>query len=320
MLNRRDFLKHCRNIAVAAFGTEVLTPEIAEGFMKLSASDRPLVAFIQGQSCTACTISLTYGNESDFIDFITNLIRLQVHPNLSFSQGESYLNILNGVSSAGGHVLVVEGSIPSRMKKACMLGEHTLYDELKKHMENAFAVIASGTCSCFGGIPASGDNETGAISVEAYMKQNGINKPLIKLPGCPVHPDRFMGTVAYIIATGKLPPMRDGIPTQYYGELIHNECSRFQYFSQDIYLENFDKDKKSCLLKRGCRGTITRADCPARRWNGGVSMCVESNTPCIGCVHKDWPFNSDIYIEAKNVEDIPWGEFKKLSESKGSSK
>jgi hydrogenase small subunit len=317
MISRREFLKRCRDVSVAAFGVEMFGTDVAEGFMKIAASDRPLVSFIQGQSCTGCSISLTYGNETNFIDFIMKLIRLQVHPNLSFSQGESYLKILDTVSAKGGHVLVVEGSIPAKMKKACMLGEHTLYDELKKHMEKAAAVIACGSCSCFGGIPASGMNETGAVSVEKYMQMVGIKKPLVKIPGCPIQPDRFMGTVAYLIATGKLPELKDGIPVKYFGELIHNNCPRFQYFSQDIYLEDYNTDKHSCLLKKGCRGTITKADCPTRRWNGSVNVCVESNAPCVGCVNEKWPFTSDIYIEAKNVEDVPWSEFKTYSEKGG---
>lgn len=314
MLSRRDFLKRCRDISIVAFGAEIFASDIAEGFMKIASSSRPLVSFIQGQSCTGCSVSLTYGNETNFIDFIMKLIRLQVHPNLSFSQGESYMEMLESVSAKGGHVLVVEGSIPAKMKKACMLGEHTLYDDLEKHMKNAFAVISLGACACFGGIPASNMNETGAISVEKYMSEKGINKPHIKIPGCPIQPDRFMGTVAYIIATGGLPKLENGIPVQYFGELIHNNCPRFQYFSQDIYLNDFNKDKHTCLLKRGCRGTITKADCPTRRWNGSVNVCIESNTPCIGCVSEHWPFASDIYIDAKNVEDEPWSSFKKLSE------
>jgi hydrogenase small subunit len=317
LLNRRDFLKRCRDVSVVAFGAEVFAADIAEGFMKIASANRPLVSFIQGQSCTGCSVSLTYGNETNFIEFIMKLIRLQVHPNLSFSQGESYMEMLDAVSAQGGHVLVVEGSIPAKMKKACMLGEHTLYDELKKHMENAFAVVALGACSCFGGIPASNMNETGAISVEQYMKENKINKPLIKIPGCPIQPDRFMGTVAYIIATGRLPELNNGIPVQYFGELIHNNCTRFQYFSQDLYLEDFHTDKHTCLLKRGCRGTITKADCPTRRWNGGVSVCIESNTPCIGCVSSEWPFKNNIYVDSKNVEDLPWTDFKRFSEKGG---
>ncbi|ADD69307.1 hydrogenase (NiFe) small subunit HydA [Denitrovibrio acetiphilus DSM 12809] len=302
MLSRRDFLKRCRDISAVVFGAEVFGAQIAEGFMKIQSADRPQLVFIQGQSCTGCSTSLMYGNETDFIDFIMKLVRVQVHPNLSLSQGNGYLNMLDEVTSAGGHILVLEGSIPAEMKKACMLGEEPLYDALKKHLEKASAVVASGSCSCFGGIPASGANETGAIDIVQYMRETGISKPLIKIPGCPVHPDRLMGTVAYILGAGKMPDMEDGIPVQYFGDLIHNNCTRFQYFSQDIYLEDYAKDKHSCLLKKGCRGTITKSDCALRRWNGGVNVCVESNAPCVGCINEKWPFKENIYLKFRTFE------------------
>lgn len=311
MLSRRDFIKRCRDISVAVFGAEIFAADIAEGFMKIAASKRPQIAFVQGQSCTGCTVSMTYGNETDFIDFVTRLVRVQVHPNLSFSQGHGYMQLLDSVTSVGGHVLVLEGSIPARMKKACLLGEEPLYNALKKHLEKASAVVACGTCACSGGIPASGRNETGSIDIAQYMRQVGINKPLIKIPGCPIQPDRLMGTVAYIVATGRLPEMKNNIPVKYFGDLIHNNCHRFQYFSQDIYLKDFNTDKHSCLLKKGCRGTITKSDCPTRRWNGGVNVCVESNTPCVGCVNEKWPFKENIYYESRNIEDLPWNDFKK---------
>jgi hydrogenase small subunit len=317
MISRRNFLKNCMGLSAAVFGSEIFGAQIAEGFMRISSSDRPKLVFIQGQSCTGCTTSTAYGNEIDFIDFIMKLVRLQVHPTLSFSQGGEYIEQLNSVTAEGGHVLVLEGSIPAKMKRACLLGEDTLYEGLAKHIKTASAVVACGSCSCYGGIPASGRNETGAITIEEYMKRENISKPVIKIPGCPVHPDRLMGTVAYIVGTGKMPKMENGIPTQYFGDLIHNHCPRYQFFSQDIYLEDYATDQHSCLLKKGCRGTITKSDCPLRRWNGSVNVCVESNAPCVGCINEKWPFKENIYVEAKDVKDLHWNDFKSLSAKRG---
>ncbi len=98
---------------------------------------------------------------------------------------------------------------------------------------------------------------------------------------------------------------------EYFGELLHNRCSRYQHFSQDMFVEDFAKDKNNCLLKKGCRGPITASDCPVRRWNQRTSVCVESNTPCIGCMSSLWPFNSDLYLETTEVEDLPWSQMKK---------
>ncbi|MGE4498530.1 MAG: hydrogenase small subunit [Deferribacterales bacterium] len=309
-MSRREFLKKCRDISIAIAGSAALTPEIAEGFKKLSASGRPQVIFLQSQCCTGCSISATYGNEADFIDFITNIIRLQVHPNLSFSQGRGYMESIKSVSESGDFYLVCEGSVPAGMKEACIFNDEPMYDYLHKLMNKATAIISSGTCACFGGIPASNQNVTGAISIEDYMKRMKVNKPMIKIPGCPVQPDRLMGTVAYIVATGKLPDLIEGKPRKYFSELVHNQCGRYQAFNQGHYTSDFDKQRHSCLLKNGCRGPVVYADCPTRRWNGKVNVCIESNTPCIGCIHDDFPFNSPLYLAESSFKDLSWSEMK----------
>lgn len=306
MLTRREFLTACRNLSIGLIGTPMLTTSLLKGFSQLAESSRPLVMFVQGQSCTGCTVSLTYGNEFEFLEFILKVIRLQVHPTLSFSQGERYLNLIDEMVEEGGYTLVMEGSIPAGMKEACYMGHSSMYEYLKPVARNAAAIVAAGTCASNGGIPASNQNVTGAISMPEYLKREGISVPCISLPGCPVHPDRLMGTVAAIVATGRLPELVEGRPRQYYGELIHNQCSRYQHFQQDQYVEKFADDQKSCLLKKGCRGPITYSDCPSRRWNGKVNVCIESNTPCIGCVHPDFPFHDDMYLAAESVPNIPW--------------
>lgn len=315
MLSRREFLKACAGVSAAAFGSRVLAPVLAEGFTKLSDSEKPLVAFVQGQCCAGCSVSLTYGNESDFLDFIMRVINLQVHPTFSFHQGRQYLDDLEKVLDTGKCILVFEGTIPSVVRDACSLGDKTLYERAEDILRRAEMVITSGTCSTYGGIPASGRNLTGALSVAEYMEIKNIIKPTLNVPGCPVNPDRLMGSVAYMAATGNFPPLIEGKPEMYYSELIHNHCSRHQFFTQDIYLKSFDSDKDTCLLKKGCRGTITYSDCPTRRWNHKTSVCVEGNTPCVGCINMSWPFTSDIYLNVENVNDIPWSVMKQRFEN-----
>jgi len=311
MLSRREFLKHCRNISVAAFGSQIFAAEIAEGFTKLKASSKPQIMFIQSQCCTGCSISLTYGNDTNFVDFLTTFVRLQAHPNLSFSQGHDYMETIHKMIDEGGYFLVFEGSIPMGIKEACMFDDVPMAEFAKKVMSKAAAVVANGTCASYGGIPASNMNVTGAVSVDKYMKDNGIKTPLIKIPGCPIQPDRLMGPVAYIVATGKLPPLKDGKPKKYYNDIIHNQCGRYQAFNQGHYTHDLDKEKEYCLLKKGCRGPITHSDCPTRRWNGRVSVCIESNAPCIGCIHDNFPFNSQLYLSDSSFQDMSWEEMKK---------
>lgn len=319
MLTRRQFLKKCRDISLLMCGSTLLTRSLAEGFIKL-ADNPPPIAFVHAQNCMGCTTSMMYGNDFDFVDFLTHIGRLDLHPALSFSQGADYTENLEKIVAKGDYLLVVEGSIPARPREACYLGSKPVYDVLAGYAAKARMVISSGSCASHGGIPASGGNHTGAMSVEAYLRKKKVDIPVLRLPGCPVHPDHIMGSVAYIAATGKMPPLKKDaleketrLPEEYFGELIHNRCSRFQYFSQDLFVEDFAKEKEACLLKKGCRGPITASDCPSRRWNQRTSVCVESNTPCIGCMNSRWPFKENLYLETAEVEDLPWSKMKKKS-------
>lgn len=292
-------------------GSTLLTRTVAEGFIKL-AKNPPEIAFIHAQNCMGCTTSMLYGNDYDFLDFLNHVGHLAVHPALSFSQGSDYMANLDRVAAEENFLLIVEGSIPANPPEACYLGDKPLYHILANYASQARVVISSGSCASHGGIPASNGNRTGALSVTDYLKEKNIDVPQLRIPGCPAHPDHIMGSIAYIAATGKAPPLNEksGQIEEYFGELIHNRCSRFQYFSQDQFVKNFATDKNKCLLKKGCRGPITASDCPVRRWNKRTSVCVESNTPCIGCMSPSWPFTTSLYLETTQVEDLPWSEMK----------
>jgi hydrogenase small subunit len=315
MLTRREFIKKCRDISILMCGSTLLTRPLAHGFLKLS-DNPPEIGFVHAQNCMGCTTSMLYGNDFDFLDFLTHIGQLAAHPALSFRQGDDYMENLEGISRSDNFLLVVEGSIPSKPKQACYLGPDPVYDTLSTYAERAKMVVSSGSCASHGGIPASGGNRTGALSVSEYLKQKAVKTPVVRIPGCPAHPDHIMGSIAYVVATGKMPPMVKDTERikEYFGELLHNRCSRFQHFSQDLFVEDFAKDKDNCLLKKGCRGPVTPSDCPVRRWNMRTSVCVESNTPCIGCMSPQWPFMSDLYLETVEVEDLPWSQMKRKIE------
>lgn len=311
MLTRRAFLKRCRDLSLVLSGTTLLGRTVAEGFMALAQGKLGL-AFVYGQNCMGCTTSMLYGNDFDPLDFLDHFGQLESHPGLSFLQGDDYRQQLSRVVEEGDFLLIVEGSIPSTPRQACYLADQPLYDVLAGYAAKAKMVISSGSCASHGGIPASGGNRTGALSVAAYLAVHEIKTPVLRIPGCPAHPDHLMGSLAYIAATGQAPPLKEEnrLVSEYFGELVHNRCSRFQHFSQDLFVEDFAKDKEDCLLKKGCRGPITYSDCPVRHWNGRTSVCVESNSPCIGCMSEYWPFASQLYLETSQIEDLPWAQMK----------
>ncbi len=288
-LTRRDFFKFCSKAAALYGGSKVMASDFAEAFLKISAGQPPVI-WLSGQACTGDSVSLVYCDSPSLVPFLSTFVDLKFHPTLSVAQGEVALNVIDEVKSRGGFVLCFEGAIPTKIPKACMFGEMPMVDFLPSVIEASLAVIACGTCASYGGIPAA-NPETGAVSIGDFMRENGLKKPLIRLPGCPANGHRITGAVAYFVAYGKLPPLdKDGRPKVYYGQLNHDNCQRFRYFAEDHYAINLAKDKRECLFKRGCRGTVTFADCPIRRWNRDTSWCVASNTPCVGCAHPSWPW------------------------------
>ncbi len=301
-LSRREFLKFCGRLSLAISGTEVLTSDLAQAFMKIAHKEPPVI-WLTGQACSGDSISVVYGDSPSLIPILTSLIDLRFHPVLSAAQGEEVLRIIEEMKAKGSYILCFEGSIPLKMKEACIVGEEYLADFLREVVANAAVVIACGTCASYGGVPAA-NPETGAVSLPEYLKRIGLKKLVVRIPGCPMNPLRFTGTVTYFVAYGKLPPLDDeGRPLMYYRQVIHENCQRFQWFSQDQYVIDFAKDKRYCLFRMGCRGPVTYADCPLRRWNRNTSWCVDANTPCVGCAHKEWPWSKEegIYTNPQSV-------------------
>ena len=108
-----------------------------------------------------------------------------------------------------------------------------------------------------------GPTRATASRSESRSKQHGIDKPLVNIPGCPPHPDWFVGTVASILLNGL--PGADDLdddlrPKAFYGKLIHENCPRRAYFDEGKFAKKFGDE--GCLYELGCKGPITYADCP----------------------------------------------------------
>lgn len=76
------------------------------------------------------------------------------------------------------------------------------------------------------------------------------------------------------------------------------------FFDQGVFAEKLGD--KTCLFKLGCRGPVTRTDCPTKQWNGHVNWPIGDNTPCIGCSQFGFPDAMAPFISfdtTKVVED-----------------
>jgi hydrogenase small subunit len=299
-LSRRDFLRLSAG-STAALGLLLFRFPNFERLLAASVDEIPVI-WIQGGGCSGCSVSALNSLSPKIQDVLVsqiipgNHVSLRFHPTVMAAAGDLAMKAMEDTAkNRGGYVLVVEGSIPTKDGGVyCEVGEKdghgvTLLEHLTTLGKDAMAVIALGTCAAYGGIPAAAPNPTGSKGVQEVFTEKGIQTPVINLPGCPAHPDWFVGTVASILIGGlsSVEVDDEGRPLAFYGKLIHDNCPRRGYFDAGKFAKKFSEPY--CLYELGCKGPVTHSDCPIRMWNSGTSWCVGSNSPCIGCCEPGFP-------------------------------
>jgi hydrogenase small subunit len=286
MLTRREFITLSAKLTALIGLTNCAVPKIADALTALLKYDAPVI-WLQGQSCSGCSVSLLNSVDPGPSELLTQYISLLFHGTLSFATGHLSMDVLNKSIESKNYYLIVEGSVPEKMPESCIIGEELFNEQLLRSAKNANAIIALGTCASYGGIPAADGNVTGASCVPKYLKKHGIVKPLVRLPGCPVHPGWIIGTLAHVVQFG-LPPLdTQNRPKYFFSKLIHDQCPRFADYERQKFAKTFSED--GCLFKLGCLGPETHADCTIHKWNSGVSSCINAGAPCIGCANEDFP-------------------------------
>ncbi len=261
---------------------------LAEGLAQI-ASKQQRVLWLQGMSCSGCSVSLLNTEHPDILEVLTQLMSLACHQNVSAVQGEPMMQLIERLTAEGDYILAIEGALPLGMEDACVIGGKSILALLPGLLQRAKAVVAVGTCASFGGIPAAEGNATGAASLKEFMERKGlpIEKRLVNCPGCPVHPETVVGTLAYVAARGY--PQVDPAtlaPTMFSSHTVHDECPRFHYWEKHVFAERFGEE--GCLFKLGCLGPLARANCSSSQWNGGVNWCIRAGAPCTACSSPDY--------------------------------
>ena len=286
-ISRRSFLKFC---AVTA-SLLALPPGAARLLAQGLENGRRLpVVWLSFQECTGCTESLSRASTPPLEDLLFDWLSLDYHHTLQAASGEAAEAALEATlkAHAGEILLVVDGAVPTALGGACstIAGEDNL-SLLARCLAAAQAVLAVGTCATFGGLPAAAPNPTGAMGLGALMDQGRVpRRPLVNLPGCPPIPEVMSAVLAHRIAFGAFPPLDEqGRPLAFYGETVHDRCSRRGHYEAGRFARAFDDEGARagwCLLELGCKGPVTRNACSTVRWNG-VGNPVESGHPCLGC-------------------------------------
>jgi len=278
------------------------------------------VVWFQGATCSGCVVSVLNSASPTVRNLLVDQVVPGRHVSLKFmptvmaAAGEMAIEAMESAASAskGEYLLIVEGSVPTKQNGIYgAVGEKDgrevpIMEWVISLAADALAVVALGTCACYGGIFGARPNPTGCVGVSDVRAEAHVSTPVINVPGCPPHPDWFTGTVARILLGG-LPSEEeldeDGRLLTFFGKLIHEHCPRRAYFDEGKFAKRFGDE--GCLHELGCKGPLTYADCPIRLWNNGQNWCIGSGGPCAGCTQPEFPdLFSPFYVKVSDV-DLP---------------
>ena len=308
-ISRRDFVRWALATPAAAASMEAFLPQLALA-LEEAVKEYPIV-WLQASTCSGCSVSVI----NTLHPSIKNVILEQVlpghklvlgyHGTLMAATGDLSLQAARTIvqNHKGKYVFVVEGAIPTRDGGIDgTLGEldgtpQTMLHWTEYFGRDALATLAVGTCAAYGGIPAAAPNPTASKGVGEVFHSLNITTPIINIPGCPSHPDWFIGTVAKILLYGLPKPSELDEQKRlklFFGRKVNSRCLNRDYLDDGIFADEFGKE--GCLLELGCKGPFTMGDCPVRLWNGSVSYCIAAGGPCIGCTEQGFPdAHSPIY-------------------------
>jgi NiFe hydrogenase small subunit HydA len=248
------------------------------------------VLWVEAAVCTGCPMALLAGVDPP-AESVLPALRLEFQETLMERSGAAAMERVDEVrrTMSGRYLLVVDGAIATgEGARATVVGRRAdgievtaerLVQDLAPH---ASSVLALGTCASHGGIPAAEPNPFRHGGVAAV-----VHERVIRVPGCPPHPEWIAGVLA-AAARGDVLPVDDlGRPTEFYAKHVHDVCPRRPAYEANRLATRIG-DPERCLMAVGCKGLITPGDCPVRKWNG-QSTCLGANHPCIGCTTEGFP-------------------------------
>ncbi|MDI6905959.1 MAG: hydrogenase small subunit [Thermoanaerobacterales bacterium] len=255
------------------------------------------VVWLETNSCCGNILSTLNSLDPTFREILQGFLDLRYCHTLMAAEGEMADAVLRECLGEGGYTLVVEGTVPTAAGGYyAVVGRKngrpwTALEAVQEVSTPAKHVVAVGSCAAFGGPFAAAPNPSGSKPLSAVVARKVIN-----VPGCPVHPDWVLGTLAALAWYGE--PELDALnrPRMFYEETIHNHCTRRYYFESGIFAK--EPGEPWCMYKLGCKGSVTFADCPLRQWSGEhQSWPVGVNTPCIGCTSPEFPDGTSPFFE-----------------------
>jgi hydrogenase small subunit len=311
-LTRREFLETAGVGTISVLGITLFKfpglAQVAKEVQAQKVAEVPVIWMALG-SCSGCSVSLLNTASPTIQEALLAEVLPGKHLSLAFhstvmaAQGDLAMETMEKVrrEQKGQYALVIEGAPAAKDDGLyCAVGETadgpiTGYQHVRDLGRDAAAALAVGSCAAFGGIPSATPDPTGALSVQKVLEQENISTPVVNIPGCPPHPDWIVGSIAAFLLGGVAALKLDehNRPGMFFSRLIHDNCLYRGDFDRGVFAEHFGDE--GCLFMLGCKGPITEADCPVRKFNGGTSWCCEAGHPCIGCCHPDFPFEGSMF-------------------------
>lgn len=250
--------------------------------------------WLEVTGCSGNIISFLESDTPNAFEVLSGLVNFTYNNTMMGDEGEAAFDqFLRTLDTE--FILLVDGAIAVDQNGAYTIVAYyhgkriTAYDAVRMAGEKAKYVIAVGTCASYGGISAARPNPSGCKSVAEVL-----NRPVIRLPTCPCHPDWVVGTVAHLTSFGMPRLDSDGRPILFYGNTIHDNCTRRGLFDKGQFATSFGEE--GCMFHLGCRGPVTRTECPRRKWNGYVNWPIGNNTTCIGCGQPYFPDGMEPFV------------------------
>ncbi len=308
---------------VAGANTEELTDRLiaSSGPATMAGPlEKVTVFWLGGMGCDGCTISVLGATEPSVEELLTGAlpgvpVLVLHHYAASIESGDHFAHSME-VAEKGAlgapYVIVYEGSVAD--ENLTLNGEPwsaegalptwapfeqrrriPTTEWLRRLAPGAAAVIAIGTCACWGGIPAAEGNPTGSISVMDFLgKQyrSAFGLPVINVPGCAPTGDNFTETVAMVLLfLNKQTPLPEfdelGRPAWLFQDTVHRHCQRAGWYEEGTFAQEYGD--KECLVELGCWGPVVNCNITGRGAVSHMGGCMAAGGICIGCTMPGFP-------------------------------
>jgi len=251
--------------------------------------------WLETTGCSGNIISFLNSDIPNAYEVLINIVNLTFSNSIMGPEGdaafEQFLDTLNT-----DFILLVDGAVSVRENGlyniiANYKGRNiTAYDAVIMAGEKAKYVVAVGTCAAYGGISAARPNPSECKSVGDVLKRT-----VVRLPTCPCHPDWVIGTIAHLSAYGMPELDSEERPLLFYSHTIHDICTRRGFFDAGFFAKAFGEE--GCMFQLGCKGPITKTECPRIKWNSYVNWPIGNNTNCIGCGNPNFPDGTEPFVK-----------------------